>query len=439
MSRLISPPSPSPRGALALGLLALLCACGPATKAPQKVMALIPDEAGAFQTTQIELTTITDITALKGDVVTMVGSTRVILDANDPVQMLNGGIAMQTDAQRYETIVKDKGSDVRAHYVDKSGVLWPDDFHTWNMVTTYYNFERSYLYFNDIYDGIDPKELRPLRVHYWSEVQLNSPPVTDNMLYLSFIKSFVVTPFQSEQMIPLSMNIGVVGHETAHRVFNFKALSDEGIHPALGTWSLEAFNLLKSLDEGLADFHGFSVTCGEAAGCRPNFLAISLADSRTVGFRNVGRQDACMDEPLRTAFQNFTQAQWIAAPELYKVGNLIAASLYQAGNKIGKLEILQKALIKAYDDESPTTPGLRQLITKNLNTPRNFTPEAVVDVIAAHVTDPELKKQVCQEFSTRMQLRCGAWPCTLDGLPAMQNCPATARRDAAICRTLPQP
>ena len=423
-----------------LGLLVLLAACGPNSKAPVKVMALIPDEAGAFQTTQIELTTVTDIVTLKGSVVNFVGDTRVVLDADDPVQQLNGGISMMSDDQRYEVIVKSKGTDVRAHYVDRSGVLWPDDFHTWNMVSTYYNFEKSYAYFNAIYDGKDPKELRPMRVFYWSDVELNtSTPMADNILFLSFIKSFVVAPFKKEQLIPLSMNIGVVGHETAHRVFNFKALSDEGIAPALGVWTLEAFNLLKSLDEGLADFHGFSVTCGEPAGCRPNFLAISLSDSRTVGFRNVGRADACMDEPLRTAFLNFNQQQWIQAPELYKVGNLIAASLYQAGNKIGKLQILQKSLINAYDDESPTTPGLRQLITKNLNTPRNFTPEAVVDIIAAHVTDPELKKQVCQEFSTRMQLRCGSWPCLVDGIPSMPNCPSTARRDSAICPLLPQP
>lgn len=424
--------------ALMLALMVAIAACGPNPLPPVKVMALMPSEAGNFETKEIELTTVQNVVALKGDVVTFVGGTRVVLDPNDPLQNLNGGLANQSDEQRYDVLVKDKGGDVRAHYVDRSGVLWPADFHTWNMVSAYYNYERSYLYFNDIYDGVDPKELRPLRVHYWSDVQLNSPSLTDNMLYLSFIKSFVVTPFKTNQLIPLPMNIGVVAHEVAHRVFNFKALSDQGIHPALDAWNLEAFNLLKSLDEGLADFHGFSATCNEPAGCRPNFLAISLEDSRTVGFRNVGRTDACMDEPLRTAFQNFPKGQWVAAPEMYKVGNLIAASLYQAGNKTGKLQVLQKALIRAYDDESPTTPGLRQFITKNLQTPAKFTPEAVVDIIAAHVTDPELKKVLCTEFSTRLQLRCGTWPCEVDGFPAMTNCPATARRENT-CPTLSQP
>jgi hypothetical protein len=421
-----------------LGLLAAITACGPNPKAPVRVMALIPSEAGAFQTTEVQLTTVEDIVALKGSVVNFVGSTRVVVDPNDPLQGLNGGLANQTDEQRYEVLVKDKGGDVRGHYVDRSGVLWPADFHTWNMVSAYYNYEKAYLYFNDIYPG-DAKELLPLRVHYWSDTELNGVKLQDNMLFLSFIKSFVIVPFANEQKIPLPMNIGVVGHEVAHKVFNHMALSGQGIHPALGTWSLEAFNLLKSLDEGLADFHGFSATCPEPAGCRPNFLEISISDSRTVGFRNVGRQDACMDEPLRTAFQNFSQSQWVTSPEMYKVGNLIASSLYQAGNKLGKLDVMQKALLLAYDDESAATPGLRQLISKNVNTPKNFTPEAVVDVIAAHVTDPDLKKQVCIEFSSRMQLRCGTWPCTVDGLQSMPNCPSTARRDSSICPLIPQP
>ncbi|MFT3709428.1 MAG: hypothetical protein QM817_17460 [Archangium sp.] len=432
-----------PFSLLFLTLVAVSTSCGPNPKPPVKVMAMVPDESGAFTTTQVELTTVGNMTSLSGDVIKLVGGTRVVLDPNDPTQQINGGIQNMPDDQRYDILVRDKGGDVRGHYVDKSGVLWPDDFHTWNMVTTYYNFERSYKYFANIYDGVDPKELRPMRVLYWSDVYLNSTtPLVDNALYLSFVKSFAVAPFKNEQLIPLPMNIGVVGHEVSHRVFNYNALSDQGIHPALGTWSLQAFNWLKSLDEGLADFHGYSVTCLEAAGCRPNFLALSLSDSRTVSFRNVGNAAACMDDALRTSFQNTVQNEWVSSPNLYKVGNLVAVSLFQAGNKTGKIEVLQKALITALDDESATTPGIRQLIEANKGDAalgqRNFTPEAVVDIIAAHITDPDLKKQVCTEFSTHMQLRCGQWPCTVDGIAAMPNCPSTARRENT-CPLLTQP
>lgn len=430
------------RGLFALAVFATV-SCGPNPKPPVQVMALIPDETGAFATQRVELNTITNLTTFEGSIAKFTGGARVVLDPNDPTQQLNGGIQNMPDAQRYDILVREKGGDVRGHFVEKSGVLWPGDFHTWNMVSTYYNFERSYDYFNFIYDGDDPKELRPLHILYWPEVHLNSAdPLVDNALYLSFIKSFVVVPFKDSQLIPLAMNIGVIGHETAHRVFNFKALSDQGIHPALGVWVLQPFNFLKSLDEGLADFHGFSVTCREPAGCRPKFLAISLDDSRTVGFRDVSNQAACMDANLRNSFQSSTQSAWVASPDMYKVGNLVAVSLYAAGNKTGKLEVLQKALIKAYDDDSVATPGIRQLIEANMGDAqlgtKNFTPEAVVDIIAAHISDPDLKKQVCTEFSTHMQLRCGQWPCELDGFPAMTNCPPTARRENT-CPLLPQP
>ncbi|MFZ5444675.1 MAG: hypothetical protein ACOZQL_32070 [Myxococcota bacterium] len=427
-----------------LGLLAAITACGPAAKDPLKVMALVPDEAGTLATTEVELTGLTDVAALKGSVVQLVGSTKVVVDANDPTQQVNGGIANMSDDQRYEVIVKDKGGPVRGHFVDRSGTLWPADFHTWNMVSAYYNFQKSYDYFNQISPEGGANELRPLTVHYWSDVYLNtSTPLTDNALYLSFIKGFVVVPFKDQQLVPLAMNIGVIGHEVAHRSFNIRALNKAGVHPALGTWNLRAFNWLKSLDEGLADFHGFSVTCFETAGCRPNFLAQSLdPSSPTVRYRNVANTDACMDENLRTHFENATQLDWISSPDMYRVGNLVAASLYQAGNKLGKIDVLQKALILAYDDIDPKNPGIRQLIEANMGDSalgqKNFTPEAVVDIIAGHVTDPELKKAVCTEFSTRMQLRCGAWPCELDNLPAMTHCPITARRENT-CPLLQQP
>ncbi len=415
-----------------LGLLACLSACGPNPKAPVRVMALLPDQAGAFQTTEVELTTVSNVTTLKGDVVQFVGGARVVLDPTDPLQ---ANILNMTDSQRYEVLVKDQGVDVRGHYIDRGGVLWPGDFHTWQMVSTYYNFERAYAYFNELYDGVDPTELRPMKVLYWSDVRLNSVnPLTDNALYLSFIKAFTVVPFEKEQLIPLPMNIGVIGHEVAHRVFNFKVLEDRGFHPAITSWSQTPFNLLKSLDEGLADFHGFGVTCPEAAGCRSNFLAISLSDERTVRNRDLARTDACMDEATRTAFQQFNQSQWVTSQEMYRVGNLIAASLYQSANKLGKLDVMQKAVLLAYDDESNTTPGLRQLVGRNQNTPQAFTLEAVGNSIAAHISDPELKKFFCNEYSTRLQTTCG----TFGGgnCPEMPACPSTSRREN-YCPLLP--
>lgn len=413
-------------------LLLSLCACAPNPEAPVQVMALVPNESGAYATVQVALTTLSDFTALKGSVAEFKGGNRVIVDPNDPLQGLNGGLQNMSDDERFEVLVKNKGHDVDGHFIDRNGVYWPADFHTWNMVSAYYNFERAYEYFTDVYDGVEPKELQKMPVMYWAEVRINTTePLVDNAMYLPFVKAFVITPFsEGQELVPLAMNIGVIGHEVAHRAFNHRVLESQGIHPALGLWTGEAFNVLKSLDEGLSDFHGFGVTCGEAAGCRPDFLSVSIADESMTRMRNVARTDACMDANLRNAFYNNSPDQWTRSADMYRLGNLFAAALYQAGNKAGDIRVMRRAVITAYDDDSAATPGLRQLFNRNLNTPQAVTLESVSDVLVSHVGDPQMKKELCNELSTRLQLKCGSFPCDL-----MPSCPGTAARQN-YCPTL---
>ncbi len=413
--------------------------CGPNPPAPVKVMAVAPSQTGAYETHQVELKTISQLSSLTGSVAKLTGGARVVIDSSDPLQNLNGGLANQTDDQRFEAIVKDKGLDVRGNFIERAGVLWPADFHTWNMVTTYYNFETSYAYFQGL-AGKDLPELLNMRVYYWPEVHLSSSSaLTDNALYLSIINSFVVVPQQTDQLVPLAMNLGVIGHETAHRVFNKRVLADEGLHPAILNWQLTPFNLLKSLDEGLADFHGYATTCTTDTGCRPSFLAVSITDDATVKLRDLSNNGACMTSSLRTAFQNFSPDQWVRDPAMYQVGNLIAVSLYSVGNNTGGpsgVASMAKLLLTAYDDPSSKTPGLSQLINQNVNTSGAFTPEAVANVIAAHIPDTEMRRQWCNQISARLQLSCvkfGPVDC-----PSMPDCPATSVRDANLCPSLPQ-
>jgi hypothetical protein len=409
-----------------------LWACGPTPAPPVRVMVLAPNETGAYATVEVQLKTASNLANLKGSVAELMGGNRVVVDPNDPLQ---SSLPSLSDEQRYDVIVKDKGGDVRGNFIERAGVYWPGDFHTWNMVSAYYNFERSYDYFLGVYDGVEPTELQKMRVMYWANTRLNSAePLTDNALYLSFIKSFVIVPFEKQKLVPLAMNIGVIGHEVAHRSFNFRVLADAGIHPALTTWNGQAFNLLKSIDEGFADFHGFGVTCGEPAGCRSNFLAASLSDQSIVAMRDVARTDACMDANTRNAFNNDSPDQWVRSTNMYKVGNLWAAAMYQAGQRTSGdsgVKEMQRALFLAYNDPSSATPGLSQLINSNINTQQAFTPEAVANVVVAHVSNPMLKKLLCDEFSTRLQLKCGAFPC-----PEMPACPPTSARQN-FCPVLP--
>lgn len=419
-----------------LSLLAL--ACGPNPPAPVRVMAIIPVETGGYEPHEVSLETIGNLTTLKGSVAELVGAGRITLDPNDPIQ--RQGLEMFSDEQLFDIIVKDKGVDVRGNFLERGGVQWPADFHTWNMVSTYWNFENAYLYFQDLLASQTPVqtpgELTKMRVFYFPELRLNSDtPVTDNALYLPFIKSFAVAPFQKEQRIPMGMNLGIIGHEVAHKVWVKRVYDDQGIPKAISTWNMEPFNLLKSLDEGLADFHGFGVTCRSLAGCRPDILTASVADQDYAKQRDVSRNDACLDEGLRSALKTFTGDQWIRARELYLYGNVWAATLYQAGSKAGglsKVKAIQVALLGAYNDDTANKTGFNQLINRNLNNQAVFTPEAVAEVIASHINDIDLRRSFCSEAMDRLQLQCMRSDCS-DKVP---SCPGTTRR-GTTCKVLP--
>jgi hypothetical protein len=390
---------------------------------------------------------VTSITALTGTLVTLVGGAVVTIDPNDPAQAM-----AVTDDQIEQTLQPNRGGAVHANFIDKGGVLWPADFHSWAMVTTFFNFEQTYLYYQKAYAGAPTDTLKGTRVLYWADFKDlttgTDAAITDNAFWFQPIKAFVLVPFEKLQEIPFALNIGVIGHEFGHKVFNQKVFADVAVPPALSgpnQWRLRPYNLLKSMDEGFADFHGYGVTVNAPGpGPRPNFLAASIADKPAVAARDMSDDTHCMTEELRSAFENFDQNQFQGGGLQYKVGTLISTALYQAGNKTGKIEIIQNALIAAYDDESQTA-GFKQTINLRLTEPTKFTPEKMTDIIAQHIGDPDLRRQVCNQLIDRLQLMCDD---SVNGLPCgptfvgqlntpLEHCPAASARGTTPCKALP--
>ncbi len=398
----------------------LLAACEPAVTSPVKVMAIVPNRTGTYDTRQVEITTADSIVHMTGSLLTLVGGAQIEIPAEDPP-------AGATNEQLFELMMKNKGQSVRASFVDKSGVLWPADFHSWAMTTTYYNYEQAFAYYQKIYNGKSTEELKNIRVFYWAGFKdltgLSDLDQRDNAIFLSTVGSFMVLPFEKFQKVPLSLNIGVIGHEFAHLVFNKKVYEGAALPLPLVTWSLAPFNLLKSMDEGFADFHGYGVTCTTAAsgsGCLPSFLSASIADKDVLAARNIADATHCMTAELRSAFNNFQPTQFTRPGLQYKIGTLIATSLYQASAPLGKEDVMQKALIESLDDPSAAKPGFRQVINLNLQTQQAFTPELMVNTIAIHISDLDLKRQVCKQLSDRLQLaECPSFPC--DAVPACDS------------------
>jgi hypothetical protein len=416
------------------GLL-LLAACEPASSLPVKVMAILPNRAGTYDTKQVELTTPDSVVHMTGKLLTLVGGAQVELNPADPAL----GTAT-SEEQLLDILMKNKGNSVRANFVDKAGVLWPSDFHSWGMTTTYYNFEQAFLYYQRIYDGKPTDELKDIKVLYWagykdltngSELELR-----DNAIYFSPIKAFMILPFEKLQKVPLSLNLGVVGHEFAHLVFSKKVFSGASIPAPLSSWTLTPFNYLKAMDEGFADFHGYGVTCATGStgsGCKASLLSDSFDDKEQIAARDITDPTKCMTAELRSAIHNFQPGQFLGAGLHYKLGTLIAAALYQASAPLGKEDLIQKALIASLNDENK--PGFRQRVNLYLQSPQSFTPELVIETIAAHVTDPDLRKQVCKQLSDRLQIECVSFPCMVGGVSQIPSCDNATR--GISCPTLP--
>jgi hypothetical protein len=188
-------------------------------------------------------------------------------------------------------------------------------------------------------------------------------------------------------------------------------------------------NLIKALDEGFADYHGFGVTCKSATGCDPHFLSTSFGEP-VLSARNLDKADRCMDIFLRDQLNSAGLAAFSGQGLEYKLGSIIASALYQAGEGTGPREELQRALVASYSDETANNPGLNQLITLSLNDQTNFNLVSVSSVIINHIGSPELKKAVCNEFIDHLQIPVASL--VGPGLP----CPAAAQ-GGNTCTKLP--
>ncbi|MCP3064613.1 hypothetical protein LXT21_38160 [Myxococcus sp. K38C18041901] len=389
-------------------VLGLAAGCAPDPSAPIKIRALVLSSNGQYIPEEVELKTVSDIVGLSGSVADLRGGARIVFDANDPD--LNRATTPEAFAN---ALLKGEGRDVTASYITQDDVLWPADFHTWNMVTTYYNLERSFDYFREVTNIPVADFKKPVATYYFPEFVITSvdnDPLKDNALYFSAMESFLVLPFDKLQRAPLAINAGVITHEYAHRVFNLKAYGGNPFPEALSVWSSAGgpspgANILKSFDEGLADLHAYGATCRSKNGCNTRFLTTSFHGpdfGRIPEDRDLAKADRCIDQNLRDSLRGASLDQF--SGNEYRVGTIFASALYQAGQSTGQMDILLRSIVTAYNDESLATPGLLQLTRQYLSNQTNFTLAVAAGAIITHVTDLRLKEAVCNELMDHLQI-----------------------------------
>ncbi|MCP3145171.1 hypothetical protein [Pyxidicoccus xibeiensis] len=394
----------------ATAVLGLGVGCAPESSAPVKVSALVLNSNGEYAPQEVELKTISDIVGLNGSVADFRGGARIVFDSQD--QDL---ATARTPEAIAAALLKEEGYDVSASYIDQGGVLWPADFHTWNMVTAYYNLERAFDYFQNVGNVPAADFKKPVTTYYFPEfviADVDKDPLLDNALYFSLMESFMVLPFDKLQRAPLAINAGIIAHEYSHRVFNLKAYGGSPIPEALSFWSSSAgpspgANILKAFDEGLADYHAYGSTCRSTKGCDAKFFSTSF-HGETYGQittnRDLSNTSRCMTSALREQLRVMNLGEFSGAGKEYEVGTLLASALYQAGENTGQREVLIRSIVAAYNDEDPKKPGLFQLAKNNLSDQTKFTLAVAAGAIITHITDLRLKEAVCNELMDHLQI-----------------------------------
>lgn len=387
-------------------LSVVLSGCEPQRPAPVRVMALIQTNRGVYEPKEISLGTVRNIVSLEGPAATITGGARIIIDFSDQLISSSGGNL--SDEQIGAVFVKNRGLPPRASYVEKQGVLWPADFHTWNLVSTYFHFEKSFEYFQ--LAGVPGEELAGSQVYYtpyfaFYASQTGSELVQrDNAFFFSPIKAFALLPFEQLQQIPLAMNYGVIAHEFSHRVFSKRVYEGRAFPQPIVAWGTSpAVNILKSLDEGLADFHAYGATCHGNFGCDPRWLEDSLPAAEA-DRRDISAPNRCMTASLRDSLIGMDNAVFLGQGLEYAVGTLVAAALYRTGKATDAMDQVAKSVILAYSDPNAATPGMAQVIQANLLNPNNFSLPAMLDTILSHTGDPAIRQELCNHFLDELRI-----------------------------------
>lgn len=410
---------------LPLFLAGLVVACAPSSEAPVTVMVLVPKANGVFETQPKKLTTIENISTLEGSIAHFIGGARLIWDLSDP-----------NAEETSRPLFKDEGGSVRAQFIEKNGVLWPADFHSWAMITAYWNLEQAFLYFDGIYGKQDSTELLDLPVYYWLDTNVLNPwkkeSNTDNaFFYSALFPMMAVLPFKDFQTIPLSINLGIMAHEYAHLVFNARVHHSNRFSPVYSHIDDMAMSILDSINEGLADFHAFGVTRVLDKEGMIHFLDWSFGGTafgkEEPKLRNFTSDNQCMNDVWLNALQQESYVEFRNSALHYRIGTLFAASFYHAmmlspGGRDALFDPIVKSIINAYDDETRGNPGIRQLYSDSL--PGAITLESVANVFLNHITEEVLRCNTCKQMIGRLALD-----------PKETTCPATCypTSDLNIC------
>jgi hypothetical protein len=311
---------------LLLPLLAVTAlACGAEAPGPPYRVELLEHTApGAYHVVETALPTMTNLDGLDGA----------------PVKLFGGGgigalsLSAPKDEEAFRRAFKVKDArEPSPRYTVVDGAAHAVDYDTFAMFSIYRAFERAVGFYRSM--GVPEEALARMPAYYRASINLVIFKVlsSDNAAYVPSVDGFLMLPDSLEgNMVPLALNLGVVGHEYGHSVFNH-LVWNRRIPPYafIADWSATAPNHIGALEEGLADVFGATLTAD------PNFIGRSLASLTAARDLSLPRTaDAALVAKLRTG-DGF---------DPHELGAVIASALWAAGGTTGR-EVMARAIVDA--------------------------------------------------------------------------------------------
>lgn len=327
-------------------LLFFLPACTPAPVPPPKpyTAELLSYQGGKYLLADEKLETLDELSGMKGAVASFQGGGTVSFAT---------GLGSDEGAWRRAYTPTD-GSPVRLAYENDNGVVRALDYSSFAMLGIYRELERI----RDFYRGLgvaDPA-LKPIPVWYHASISLFSVPfVQNNAAYSPEADGLLLfSEYLDGDEVPLDLNLGVMAHEYGHAVFNHLAWGGHVPRSLLDGWPSRGTNMLRALEEGLADLLGATITDD------PRFLSRSSASAGAARDLSV-KQVA--DLPMWSAASASSDSY-----DPYPLGTVLAAALWRVGDDAGRTAVA-KTVVKAelglagkMDSKMELTAGLQALI-----------------------------------------------------------------------------
>lgn len=405
----------------------LLSACAPVDEKPATIYRL-PwlDANGAYSIQDIPLTTFTEPESLRGSVGEIVVDPRITastIEANEPI----------------------------GRWVREGAYMRPADFVTQQAATLYAHLERLATIDTETDVGRKMKGISRVGMLVRISESVSSPMILNNAVYDGRLDALFIVPYAGE-LLPISQNAGIIGHEHFHRIFQsivltpIRELARHGAIPdgieyetpcaggivekteepsadatdTIGAMvPLKVLNqtLVRGANEGFADFWGWAYSRDE------EFVSRSLG-MREDAARRLDRSVGSL--PQKVGFRNsLITVNRTGFPVLKSDGARVAAS-YKIGTEYARI-------LRGVVETLVTNGGLsRETAIEKVRLALAQSLETLSIDVTANWTREELEPELMlKPFFTKLIRMSSAGPAVLDSSTVGVACAELIRLQAS--------